>query len=100
MKHSTGIAKFGLNSNEQHIEQAMNGWISQYGNVCEIDTSNFLRPRFISTCDNIDRYRHAIDSFGELWINFNDAGFSEFSFMSAYCTARKHILEEKKHGRF
>jgi len=97
MKLSTVIANSVVDdSNEQRAEQALKDWISEHINVCEIDTTNLICPRFIMLCDNIHRYQRAVDAFGALWINFNNVGVSEVTFMSAYCIARKHILEKNE----
>jgi hypothetical protein len=89
MKRSTTPANFDAGCDEQSAEQALESWISEHGSVCYIDTANPICPRFAMTCDDIERYRKAIDAFGELWICFNDEGMSEETFMSAYAAARQ-----------
>jgi len=93
MEPSTVTAIVVTGSSEQRVERALEDWVCDHGNVCEIDTTNLISPRFIMLCDDIDRYRKAIDEFCALWVIFNDAGINEATFMSAFYIARKHAAE-------
>jgi len=90
------VMDFKVGDNECSIEQALIDWIAEHGNVCDIDTTNLICPRFIMTCDDIAMFQQAVDDFGALWVEFNDAGTSEESFMSSYIAALHNCAEAAK----
>ena len=91
MEFSDKNINLEIDSIEQHVAHAFENWINKYGAVCNIDITTLTCPRFVMICNCNDMYQQAVNTFGELWVTFNDAGLSEVDFMSAYSVVRQKI---------
>ena len=98
MGFSDKIDIFKIGNTELRAQQAFENWISTYGAFCEIDITSLTCPRFVMTCNSNDMYQQAVNTFGELWVTFNDAGMSEVEFMSAYSMVRQKLRNTPPHG--